>query len=206
MKYKNFNDQELISYVSENIEEANEILFEKYRPLITSLAHKIYKSNKYSGLEISDFMQEGFLGLNIALKNYDSKKDASFYTFAKTVIERRMISLAISTNRLKHKILNESISFDISDNVNSDSINLENIIGDNSTDPETLVINAFEAKAFLEKINNQLTNFERQVFFFRIDNFDYIEIAKILGKTPKSIDNALQRIKNKVRKIMNEKK
>lgn len=206
MKYKDFNDQQLISYVSENNEHANEILFEKYRPLITSLAYKIYKNCKYSGLEVNDFMQEGYLGLNIALKNYDIEKEASFYTFAKTVIERRMISLAISTNRLKHKFLNESISFDVSDNLTGEIINLENIIGDSSVDPETLVINKLEARDFKNKINNELTSLERQVFFLRIDNFDYIEIAKMIGKTPKSIDNALQRIKTKVRKIMNESK
>lgn len=202
MKYKKFNDQELVSYVSEKHEDANEIVYEKYKPLITLLAKKIYKQCKYSGLEINDFMQEGFLGLNVAIKKFDSKKGVSFFHFSKTIIERRMISLAISTNRLKHKFLNDSISFNVF--LNEKEISLENILGDTTTDPEILVLDKIKTKVFLEQINEQLTEFEKQVLSLRINDFNYEEMARLLNRSEKSIDNALQRIKNKIRLIMKE--
>ena len=87
-------------------------------------ANKMHRSCKYNGLEINDLIQEGFLGLSNAITHYNENKDTSFYTFAKTCIERRMISLIISTKRLKHKILNESLSLEGSDD-DSSNVGLE---------------------------------------------------------------------------------
>ena len=71
MQYREYNDYELLNYISENNEEANEILFEKYKPLIVNISNKLYKYCKNKGLELNDLIQEGMLGLNLALKNYD---------------------------------------------------------------------------------------------------------------------------------------
>ena len=116
MQYREYNDYELLNYISENNEEANEILFEKYKPLIVNISNKLYKYCKNKGLELNDLIQEGMLGLNLALKKYDQNKDASFYTYARKCIERKIISLVVSTCRLKHKILNDSVSFEIKTN------------------------------------------------------------------------------------------
>ena len=109
MDYKEYNDYELIQYISENNEEANTIMFQKYKPLIQSIAKKIYQyANKY-GLEMNDLIQEGMLSLNDAIKTFSDQKETSFYTYARTCIERRMIRSASLSNGLKHRILNESL-------------------------------------------------------------------------------------------------
>ena len=195
MNYRDFNDNELLSYICENNEEANTILFKKYEPLINSIARKMYKYCKNTGLELNDLIQEGMLGLNLAINHYDEQKDTTFYTFAKKCIERKMLSMIIGAKRLKHKILNESLSLE--GNINdSDSIGLEAFISDSKNDPELVIINNEEEAELINRIKKRLTDFECQVFELKICNFNYKEIAEILDKSPKAIDNALQRIKS----------
>ncbi|MCM1371306.1 MAG: sigma-70 family RNA polymerase sigma factor [Clostridium sp.] len=199
MEYKDYNDYELLNYVSENNEEANEILFEKYRPLIVKTSTDLYKHCKNRGLELNDLIQEGMLAFNLALKSYDQDKEASFPTYAKKCVQRRIISLVVSTYRLKHKTLNESISFQI-----GEEDNFEHSVEDNSYNPEELMINTETEREIIKQAHEVLTEFESQVFDLRVSGFNYKEIAAILDKDKKSIDNAIQRIKNKVKdKITN---
>lgn len=202
MNYKDYNDNELLFYISENNEDANEIIYKKYEPLITNTAKKFIKSCENAGLELNDFIQEGMLGLSNAIKEFDESKDVTFFTFAKTCIERKMISLAISSKRQKHKILNESLSLEITDEEGNYS-NLEYILGDNKNNPENLIINMENQNELIKKASLVLTDFEMQVFELKINDFGYREIAEVLDKEPKAIDNALQRIKVKLKKSLN---
>lgn len=202
MQYREYNDYELLNYISENNEEANEILFEKYKPLIVNISNKLYKYCKNKGLELNDLIQEGMLGLNLALKNYDKNKDASFYTYARKCIERKIISLVVSTCRLKHKILNDSVSFEIKTN---ETDVFEMVVGDNSYNPEDMMINYETETEIIEKAHNLLTDLEKQVFDLKISGFNYKEIAEILEKDPKTIDNAIQRLKQKMKKAISDK-
>jgi RNA polymerase sporulation-specific sigma factor len=202
MNYRDFNDNELIAYIKENNEEANNIIFEKYRPLIVGAATRMFSYCKNSGLELNDLIQEGMLGLNQALNSFDTERDITFYTYAKTCVERKIVSLVVSSRRLKHKILNESISIEIY-NDNDEVVNLDKLLSDSSTNPETIIFDNEQNNELIEKIKNNLTPLEQQVFELKINNFNYNEIAEILDKDSKSIDNALQRIKNKIKdKIM----
>lgn len=201
MKYKEYNDNELLSYIAESNEEANNIIFEKYKPFIVSTAKRVYNGCKQSGIDINDLIQEGMLGLNLALTHFSDSKNASFYTFSKTCIERRMISLVIASKRLKHRILNDSLSFEVNDQ-DGTLINIEEMIGSSEKDPFSVILNKEQEKELIDKIKQQLTSFEEQVFMLKVNNFDYLEISSLLGKSPKSIDNALQRIKGKIKKIM----
>lgn len=198
MNYRDFNDNELIAYIKEDNEEANNIIFEKYRPLIAGAASRMFNYCKNSGLELNDLIQEGMLGLNQALNSFDTTRDVTFYTYAKTCIERKIVSLVVSSRRLKHKILNESISIEIY-NDNDEFVNLDKLLSDSSTDPETIMFDNEQNNELIDKIKNQLTPFEQQVFELKINNFNYNEIAEILDKDSKSIDNALQRIKIKIK-------
>ena len=213
MQYREYNDYELLNYISENNEEANEILFEKYKPLIVNISNKLYKYCKNKGLELNDLIQEGMLGLNLALKNYDQNKDASsdgknnicmfrIYTYARKCIERKIISLVVSTCRLKHKILNDSVSFEIKTN---ETDVFEMVVGDNSYNPEDMMINYETETEIIEKAHNLLTDLEKQVFDLKISGFNYKEIAEILEKDPKTIDNAIQRLKQKMKKAISDK-
>lgn len=197
MNYKEFNDYELISHIRDNIEEANEILFEKYKPLIENNARKLLKTSKKNGIEFYDLVQEGMVGLNNALNTFNENKEASFYTYAKKCIERKQLSYVIGSERKKHKLLNESISYNI--NENDDINDMPKILIDNSQNPENMMLDTENSNELTNKIKSLLTPFEREVFELKINGFTYIEISEKLHKDKKAIDNAIQRIKTKIK-------
>ncbi len=203
MDYHDYNDFELLSYIEENNEEASEILFKKYEPLINSFASKMFSYCKNSGLELNDLVQEGRLGLNLAINNYNynHNKNAKFYTYAKMCIERNIISMALRAKRLKHKVLNESISLEFDED---ERYKINNIISDDSYNPEKQILDYENEKELIENIKSVLTDFEQQVFELKLSSFTYKEIAEILERDIKSIDNALQRIKIKIKEQLNK--
>lgn len=205
MDYREYNDDELLSYIAENNEDATEILYKKYTPLVTKIARKMYMYTNKSGLEVNDLIQEGMLGLSSAIHEYSDSKNASFYTFAKTCIERKIISAVTATQRLKHKVLNESLPLEVSRVTDDSLVFLEEIIGDNKENPENMLLDTENFNELIELAKKELTEFELQVFELRISEFGYKEIADILDKETKSIDNALQRIKSKLKKIVDNK-
>lgn len=199
MEYKNFNDYELLNYIAEGNEDANNIIIKKYEPLINKIATKMFPYCKNNGLDKNDLIQEGMIGLNHAIDRYQEMKDTLFYTYAKKCIERKIISVVISSNRNKNKILNESISYDDEENL------ILKFIKDTNPNPEEIIIDSEKEKNLLLKIKNNLTDLEEQVFELFIAGFNYKEIAEILDKDQKSIDNAIQRLKNKIKKIKENK-
>ncbi len=201
MNYKDLNDHELLSYISEANEDASEILYRKYAPLINGTAKRMYTYCQNAGLEFNDLVQEGMLGLNQAIVTYNDKKEASFYTYAKTCIERKIITLVVGTGRLKHRFLNQSLSLELPDE-DGEPGKLEFLLKDNKNNPEEQLINSESKKDIMKRINEVLTDFEQQVFELKINSFNYKEIAEILDKEPKAIDNALQRIRSKAKNII----
>jgi len=199
MDYKDLNDNELLYYAYENNEEANNILIKKYEPLINSIATRMIKTCPYMGLDKSDLMQEGMIGLSHAVSHFNDQKDITFYTYAKTCIERKLISTIVAAKRLKHKALNDSISFD----KDEEDVSFEKILKDNSSNPAEIIMDEEYTEELIEKIRVNLTDFELQVFELMLSYFKYTEIAEILDKDKKQIDNAIQRIKGKVREKIN---
>lgn len=196
MNYKDLNDYELLS-MQEN-EEASELLYKKYRPLIYKIAKNMYSTNKFKGVEFSDFIQEGNIGFTNAIQNYDEKKDILFFTYAKTCIEKAIISFIVKNNRQKNKILNESISietFDTQIGFNE----LDRVIVNKSVDPLNLIVN--NKQDYYSTLKSKLTELEFNVLELKDYGFETKEIADLLNKDVKAIDNALQRIKFKVKKI-----
>ena len=167
MNYAELNDNELIYYINEHDDEANNIIIKKYEPLIASIATRIINNCPYLGLEKNDLIQEGMIGLNHAIGYYNEQKDITFYTYAKTCIERRLISTAISAQRLKHKNLNDSISFD------SDDGSLDFILKDDSTNPENILVEDENTEELISLIKEKLTDFENDVFDLLISYFNY---------------------------------
>lgn len=198
MEYKDFNDYELLDYIAEGNEEANNIIIKKYEPLINKIAIKMLPYCKNNGLEKSDLIQEGMIGLNHAIERYQEKEDVLFYTYAKKCIERKIISVVIASNRNKNKILNESISYDDDENL------LLKFIKSQTPSPEEEILNLELEEDLLMKIKSVLTDLEEQVFSLLISGFKYKEIAEILDKDYKSIDNAIQRIKTKIKNTLSE--
>ena len=139
MQYKDYNDEELIMYIREESEDATEILYEKYKPLVISIVQSYYHSYVNFGIEKKDLNQEGYIGLDKAIHRYSEVKDSTFYTFAKKCIERKVISALIKANRQKNKCLNESLSLNYISSL-EDIHSLENFLYDEKEDPLKKII------------------------------------------------------------------
>lgn len=198
MNYKEFNDYELLEHIYNCNEDANEILIYKYRPLTINIAKKLIKYCN-GGIDLNDLIQEGLVGLNEAINSFREDKETNFGTYAKLCIERRMYSLVKSTRTYKNKILNESISLE-----DDEENNIDKFLVDNTNNPSDMVEEYDYQEKILKELKGQLTDLELQVFELKKNYFDYKEIAEILEKEPKAIDNTIQRIKIKLKKIMKE--
>lgn len=191
MKYE-YNDNQLVELAKEDNEEISEILYKKYDPFIKSVVAKMQKYCVNSGIEQSDLYQEGLLGLSKAIKTFNELYDNIFYTYAKNCIEKSIISLIVSTKRLKHKALNESVVLDDDEHMNVIT----------TISPEEQLLENENEIELINLIKSKLTNFEEQVFLLKINGLNYHEIAEVLDKDEKAIDNAQQRIKNKIKEVL----
>lgn len=201
--FKEYNDYELVYLIGENNEEALNVLYEKYKVIINIKIKKYIRYAKKFGLEYNDLFQEGMIGLSEAINDFKLKKDVQFSTFANLCIERQLFSALKKAGRKKHNVLNDSLSLD--NNINDEEVTLMDFLFDKNADP-SLYVESLESKdELLKKLNEVLTPFEKEVFNLKINNFDYKEIQMLLDKSYKSIDSAIQRIRFKVNKILNNK-
>lgn len=196
------NDNELLYLISECSEEANEKIYEKYSPAIESYVKKYMSLIEGTGIDYNDLYQEGLLGLASAINNYSTNKDIKFSTFAFTCIKRKILTAIKNANRKKHSILNESFSLDYRNDDSKDSF--ENLIPSTSEGIDDMLVTKEKEKYFNKRINETFTDFEKEVYELKINGFTYEEIANTLGKTYKSIESALFRIRIKLKKIMEE--
>ena len=201
MDYKELNDNELVSLANENNEEALKILYEKYKPLINKKCNKYYKYISNKGIEISDLIQECLVGFEESIHNFNPLDNVTFYTFTNVCIDRQISTELKKLNRDKYRPLNEAIPLETLDTDND--INLIDILKDNTDNPELGLLREVEYQELYNKIAEILTDLEECVFSLRLQNFNYKEIADILDKDIKSIDNAIQRIRTKIKEIYN---
>ena len=176
-------DEQLVKMAQEGSETAEEILIEKYKSLAKGKA-KIYF---IVGAEAEDVVQEGMIGLFKAIRNYDPEREASFKTYADTCINSQIITAIKNANRKKHQPLNENLLRDSEEN-NPEVLTLIKEVVDCLKAQDSGIFSEFEWKVWSEKLKGR----------------PYTEIASLLNKSPKSIDNALQRIKKKVLLYMQE--
>ena len=194
------NDYELVSLAQENNEEASEILYAKYQPLIQKICYKYFSYVKNKGVEFNDLVQECTIGFEEAIQRFNQDDKTSFYTFVNVCMERQMMSEVTKHNRDKYRFLNEAVSLE---ELNDETeLSLMDCIGDDRDNPEKGLLVDEEFKELYLKIVDKLTNFEECVFRLKLQNFDYQEIARILDKDAKSIDNAIQRIRMKIKNII----
>lgn len=191
-----YNDFELVSLIRENNEEAREMLYNKYKPIIVKKStDQIYKLGSY-GMEINDLIQEGYIGLDNAINCFNEKENTSFYTFALLCIDRQIITYIKKNTNNKAMILNDAINLDDGK---------EYLFRDN-TDIEGSFINKEDAKEFINLICDSLSDIEKKVFSLKLEGYDIGEIANLLNKDTKVIYNTLHRIKYKIKLIMNKDK
>lgn len=201
--YRQCSDDELIDRLRRGEEPIMDYICDKYKNLVRSKA----KSMFILGADSEDLIQEGMIGLFKAVRDYDMGRDASFYTFAELCISRQMYTAVQASKRQKHLPLNTYVSLDSgstqADGEGREPQTLAELLADRTElSPEELFLDK-ERAAFLEKaIEEELSDFERQVLELSMTGMGYVQIAKVLGRDEKATDNALQRLKAKVRRVL----
>ena len=197
-----YTDEQLIELVHENNEDAKSILFNRYKDKIDYLIRKYTVVAKTLGIDIKDLNQEALVGFTDAILNYIPEKEASLATYICVCVERKIKKACIKASTTKHQIMKESLSLDYTyDDIN---IPLKELIEDVDSDPLIKITEQERYEELLEKIKSSLSDNESPVFDLMILGLDYKDIASILDKEAKQIDNAIQRIKGKIKKILEE--
>lgn len=199
--YEQYSDEELIVRLRDGETNIMDFIMNKYKNLVRSKAKSMY----ILGADREDLIQEGMVGLFKAVRDYDSGRDASFYTFAELCISRQMYTAVQASGRQKHMPLNSYISLYAStaeqgEESETELVNTLSDVSDRS--PEELLIDKENLELLEKIIDKELSSFEKQVLDLYVTGMSYSQIAKVLGRDDKSTDNALQRIKNKLRKVV----
>ena len=179
----------------------NEDLLERYRDMVRKEARSFF----LAGGDEEDLIQEGMIGLIKAVRDFDVTQKTSFSSFAELCVSRQMYSAIEASNRKKHLPLNSYVSlYEDSEEVGEGrSLPLiDTIESSKENDPEVLYFGKEYTEAFAEQLKELLSPLENHVLYLHLMGTDYRTIAELLGKSPKSVDNALQRIKTKAQKIL----
>ena len=200
-KYENIPDEQLIRKLREGETAIMDYIISKYKYLVIRAAKAIY----LIGGENDDLIQEGMIGLFKAVRDFDTNQETSFYSFAELCISRQMYTAIKLSQRQKHMPLNSYVSlYDIkkSDYDDKQSPLIEQLEIESNNNPEELFLDKERMQMLVEELNERLSDMERRVLHLHLQGEDYRSIAELLDKGPKSIDNALQRIRQKMRTIL----
>ena len=196
-QYASMSDEALIEALRGGDRSAEDYLYEKYKHFIRS------KSRTYFlvGAEREDIIQEGMIGLYKAIRDYSPDKFSSFRTFAELCVTRQIITAIKSATRLKHSPLNTYISLNKPLGEEGQERSLLDILSAASiSDPEETLISREAYETTAKKLKESLSKLESRVLMLFLEGHSYAEIANALGRTQKSIDNALQRVRIKFEK------
>ena len=193
--YRNQTDEALIGELRSGREEITDYIMEKYKNLVRKRANAMF----LIGGDTDDLIQEGMIGLFKAIRDFKADKDASFYHFADLCITRQIYHAVEASQRKKHLPLNSYISLNAQMGQEGEATFLDVLESFENANPEQLVIEREDSRAIKEKLRNDHSRFERQVVQLYLQGLSYRQIAQQLGKEPKAIDNALQRIRGKIK-------
>lgn len=182
-RYRNLTDEELMRRLKAGESDIVEYLLDKYKPLVKRQARTMY----LIGGENDDLIQEGMIGLFKAIRNYDPE-EGSFYNFAELCITRQMYTAVEASNRKKHEPLNTYVSLDED----------PELLPEQS--PEERVIDQENLETRYDQIHSRLSDLEKLVLELYLEGKSYGQIAAIIGKNEKAVDNSIQRLKKKLDK------
>lgn len=195
--YNQKKDEELIDLLRDGETEVMEFLMDKYKNLVRSKAGSMY----ILGADKDDLIQEGMIGLFKAVRDYDLGRDASFYTFADLCISRQMYTAVQSAGRQKHIPLNSYVSL-YGDSDGEEGALIQSVQTTQQRNPEALFLDKERVEYLEKRMEEELSEFEKQVLDLYITGMSYSQIAKVLGREEKATDNALQRLKNKIKRML----
>lgn len=204
-KYSQLSDEEMIRIIIDGDSYAIDYLMDKYKEVVKKKAKTLF----LIGGEKEDLIQEGMIGLYKAIRDYQFDKENSFYSFADLCISRQMYSAINASNRKKNLPLNTYISLYTPINTENEDNEDKTTLADtmyqyNDLNPEKLVIDKEKTSMIEDELYKRLSDLEKQVLELYLQDLKYQAIARVLNKEPKSIDNALQRIKTKLNQVLKE--
>lgn len=198
--YRNLNDYEIMYMVEEN-EEAKDLLFDKYRPIVINIAKGYLLNGKKLGLELDDLVQEGYLGLYSAFKNYNPDQNTLFYTYALISIRSKILNCIKKNSTYKHKSLNQSLSLSQPISGNQDSTFIDFVVDERSIFPELVV----EETEFIDSFNSFLFSLDIEsasVFELNMNGFSNADIGKLLDCPLKFVANTIFKVRKKIDKCL----
>ena len=201
--YEQETDEALVQQILAGDLEAMDFLMNKYKNLVRSRARTLF----LVGADKEDLIQEGMIGLYKAIRDYNAEKNVSFQNFADLCINRQMYSAIKGSNTKKNQPLNNYISIDSMEMSEGQENPVEQLLGLNfekNKNPEQLVLDKEAANVLEYTLVGHLSELEKQVLHFYMKDMNYSQIATALGKEPKAVDNALQRIKKKLSQVLSE--
>ena len=200
-EYAQMTDEQLVGIIKNGDKKALEFLLGKYRELVSMKANRFF----IIGAEKDDIIQEGFWGLYKAIQAFDPEKQNSFKTFANLCIERQLITVIKTSNRQKNIPLNSSFSLNTSAYDENDDISVLDILdAKTAEDPLETIIKREYYQSVESKIDKNLSKFEKDVLNRYVQGKSYVDIANSLEAPIKSVDNAIQRIRKKAMKCLEE--
>lgn len=198
--FENLSDEELVELSVTGDKSATEYILNKYKNFVKAVVRMYF----LVGADRDDVVQEGMIGLFKAIRDFDSSKQASFKSFAEMCVKRQVLTAIKNATRQKHIPLNSyvSLSKPVYNDENSDETLMDTLTGLESIDPEELFIGKENISNLGIKIEENLSKLEKEVLSMYLSGISYQEIAKLMNRSPKSIDNALQRVKKKLEKFV----
>ena len=200
-RYNEMADEQIVQLCHNGDSMAEEYLLTKYKNFVRSKARSYF----LIGADHEDIVQEGMIGLYKAIRDFRQEKLSSFRAFAELCITRQIITAIKTATRQKHIPLNSYVSLNkpLYDE-ESDRTLLDILMEGTTSNPEDMIINQENLGNIHQKINEVLSGLEQEVLAAYLDGKSYQEIAEALGRHVKSIDNALQRVKRKLEKYLEE--
>lgn len=196
--YKEYSDELLVRMARDGDEKAEDFLLKKYKDFVRSKARAYF----LVGGDSDDLIQDGMIGLYNAIGHYDESMASSFMTYAAICINNKLISAVSADGRQKNAPLNGYVSIysSITDETGEEA-SLSDVLPDTENiNPEAIILNEEQEKLTINRLLGKLSALEKEILSYYMEGMSYSEIAKLIGKTEKSVDNAIQRIRLKMRK------
>jgi RNA polymerase sporulation-specific sigma factor len=204
MDYTDVNDEQLIHLIREESEDAKDVLYERYKYIIDIELKKYTRMAWALSYDIKDLQQDALVGFADGINNYREDKAASLSSFIALCVDRRLQVAIKKAGRLKNKMVHEALSLE--EEYNSVS-QLKELLSDNSeNDPLESILKKENYNELVKDIKNSLSKSEYEVYTYMINDLKYDEIATLLNKNLKQVDNTIQRVKSKIKKIIDERK
>lgn len=198
--YAQMTDEQLIRQLRAGEEDITDYLMEKYKGMVRKEAKAMY----LLGGENDDLIQEGMIGLFKAVRDYDAAQEASFGTFARLCVTRQLYSAIEASRRKKHSPLNSYVSFYEKEDREGGGSLLDTMEAGGESDPEQAFLSKDNARRMEEELEESLSSLEKRVLYLHLRGTDYRTIASLLDRSPKTVDNAIQRIRAKAEKILQD--